>query len=140
MARSYKYLLLAAMASLAACTNDGDLGDLYGKWQLVGTESYLNFEGRICQLQIASSDRHELTSVWGGFRYTADSLFISVATADYAAGTTGVDGLTSPQLLQQFFGFTLPADNRLRLQYSLSPDRLILTQGDSQWTFRHYGF
>ena len=124
----------------SACTNDGDIGDLYGKWQLIGTEQYLNFEGKICQMQIVKADSHEIASVWCGFSYTADSLHINVATADYVAGTTAVDGLNTTELLKEFFRFELPENSKLHFGYSINDKQLILTQKENNWTFRHYGF
>lgn len=143
MARFSKLLYIAgilAAASFTACTNDGDIGDLYGKWQLTGTEQYLNFEGKICQMQIVKADSHEIASVWCGFSYTADSLHINVATADYVAGTTAVDGLNTTELLKVFFRFELPENSKLHFGYSINDKQLILTQKENNWTFRHYGF
>lgn len=168
--RSLAWVAMSLIALNTSCTNDGDLGDLYGKWQLNSMEanttnedgetlhyyaewnyndndSYLNFEGEICQMQIANDKRHELTSLWAGFEYTADSLFISVELADYNEGTTGMDGLNAPALLKKHFGMIMPFDeeyevyrNVLRFGYKLSSEQLILTNDTCAWNFRRYGF
>lgn len=143
MARFSKLLYIIgilAATCFTACTNDGDIGDLYGKWQMEGRESYINFEGSICQMQIVSSERHEISSIWAGFYYTTDSLFISVAKADYTPGTTAVDGKNAEKLLQEFFDMELPADSKLRFEYQVSDEALLLRQQSKTWKLRHYGF
>lgn len=143
MAKFSKYLYSISFIfflCFSACTNDGDIGDFYGKWQMEGKETYINFEGSICQMQIVNSEKHELSSIWAGYIYTADSLFISVAKADYTPGTTGVDGKNTNKLLQDYFDMQLPADNKMRFEYHLSDQALILKQGTKAWKLRHYGF
>lgn len=144
MASSYNYRKLALAACcvvLTACSqSDGYIGDFYGKWQLEGSESYLNFQHRICQMQIVNSQRHELTSIWSSFEYTTDSLFIDVRLADYTPGTTDVDGKNTTALLHDYFGLDLPKDGRLRFGYQLSAESLLLSAPDKTLKFRHYGF
>lgn len=168
------YLLPVAVLSLVtlstSCTNDGDIGDLYGKWQLEHLDAerltpegdrlhyylewqyndnraYFNFEGQICQMQIANDVHHELTSLWGSFRYTADSLFITVDQADYVEGTTGMDGLNSPKLLKKYFEMEFAYDEEyekyddtLRFRYVIDGQKLLLSNDSTTWQFRHYGF
>lgn len=162
----------------ASCTNDAEIGDLYGKWQLESIEatrttpegdklhytsswqyndfmSYLNFQDNICQIQVANDERHELVSVWNAFSYTADSLILHVAVADYTEGTLGFVDDDKREIIEKYLGMNCPCDvwydededeywydyyDELHFGYKLTPDALILTNDSTVWSFRHYGF
>lgn len=166
-------LVLGAIGLATSCTNDGDIGHLYGKWQLQGIEaisnesrpttawqshdcrSYLNFQDRICQIQVVDDQRHELASVWGTFTDTADSLILRIVTADYVEGATAFEGLDKRLLLEKYLGMNCPCDvyydaatdeyhhdyhYELHFGYVVTADKLILTNDSTCWSLRHYGF
>lgn len=171
-------LVLGATSLTSSCTNDAEIGDLYGKWQLQNIEatrttpdgdklhftsvwqyndfmSYLNFQDRICQIQVANDERHELASVWAAFSYTADSLILRVVTSDFVEETTGFIDDDKRQIIEKYLGMSCPCDvyyeededeyyydyhDELHFGYQLTSDLLILTNDSTRWQFRHYGF
>ena len=169
---------LIVLCLSSSCTNDDDIGELYGKWQLQSMEAtrthakgsqlhyftewqyddnkaYLNFEGKVCQMQIANDLRHELSSVWAAFSFTTDSLIMQVITADYVEGTIGLVDDNSRTMVERYFGMTFPYEdyyddyddeywreysNSLHFGYRVSADKLIITNDSTSWVFRSYGF
>lgn len=171
-------LVLGAVTLTASCTNDEEIGSLYGKWQLQNIEatritpdgdklhfttewqyndfmSYLNFQDKICQIQVVNGERHEFASVWGAFTYTADSLILRIVTSDYVEETTGFIDDDKRQIIEKYLGMSCPCDvwydededeyyydyyDELHFGYRATADQLILTNDSTCWQFRHYGF
>lgn len=133
--------LITSLFLSTSCKNDGDIGDIYGKWQLEGHESYINFEGKILQLQVVNAEKHELTSIWGWYEDRGDSLHLHFKLTDYVEGTSGMQGMNTTKILSTYFGIKLDAESDTQsYAYKIDSKKLLLHRGTDSWSFKHYGF
>ena len=141
MIRRFLALCFPTIALLSGCQNNGEIGDLYGQWQLTQINTpdtlaspqhlFLAFQSQVFFARITGTDAHYSGTLKGSWRQSGDSLFLSFYSSE---GQLASDAW----YVQHHFGFGGdPADLRFGLQ--LSPRSMILTQEEaSHWTFRKY--
>lgn len=126
---------------LASCQNDGEIGTLYGQWQLAevqqGTatitepaEVYFAFQNNVIFGRI-NTDDHYADCIQGVWTNTGDSLLLSFYIDDNNAS------IVSNYLTQRYLMNGNPRDLRFGLE-CLNDRRMILTQGEKRWTFRRF--
>ncbi len=133
---------LLALTALTACTNDGDIGDLYGQWQLTAysvhdtlhtsTQSFLSFQNATVQARVVYTDLHAAANLTGNFRHTTDSLFLQ-----FYVLSDNVEELTADTLAHRYFGFPSPSDLRFGVDL-LNDNHLRLSAEGDYWVFRKY--
>ncbi len=135
-------LLMAAMAlALAGCThNNGDIGPIFGQWQLRSitpdtdgaqppalpedAEMYWAFQSSTVRVDLCLP-RHEVRSSYGNYRLTDETLFLDFPDESYPQLIPGAGRQSQWQLLR----------------LSGSELTLRLTDADGQasvWTFRKW--
>jgi hypothetical protein len=126
-----------------ACTNDGDIGDLYGQWQLTAVETsdsvlyapsncFLSFQSQTVQSRIVYPEAHVAANVTGNYQHVGDSLLMQfyLVNDDY-------ENLTADTLMVRYYRFPTPRDMRFHI-LNLDNKKLILARGDALWSFRKY--
>ena len=133
--------LVVMLLYTASCThNDGDIGDLYGRWQLtemhVGdsvarpNDIFFSFQSSVVFTSYCHYDIHEAQDFRGIYRREADSMLIS-----YYTDTTYADKVQ--EFMTTRLGIADYTDVRLRV-VALDDDRLRLSNDGIDWTFRHF--
>lgn len=136
-------LLFALLATLTACTNDGDIGDLYGQWQLTSvqasdsslytpTNCFLSFQNRTVQTRIVYPEAHIAANVTGNYQHVGDSLLMQFYLVN-----DDFENLTADSLIVRYLRFTTPQNMRFRID-NLDRKKLILRSGETTWSFRNY--
>jgi hypothetical protein len=128
---------------LTACTNDGDIGDLYGQWQLTAVETsdsvlyapsncFLSFQSQTVQSRIVYPEAHVAANVTGNYQHVSDSLLMQfyLVNDDY-------ENLTADTLMVRYYRFPSPRNMRFHI-LNLDNKKLILARGDALWSFRKY--
>jgi hypothetical protein len=133
---------LLALTALTACTNDGDIGDLYGQWQLTEysvrdtcytpTQSFLSFQSQTVQARVVYSDLHTAANLTGNYQQPGDSLLLQ-----FYVLSDNIEELTVDALSQKYYGFATPRDLRFHLDL-LNKNHLRLSAGGDYWIFRKY--
>ena len=127
--------LLAIIALLPACTqNNGNIGPLFGRWQLLeialpdssinpeGT-LYLSFQNEVVLFQRLADDGHSTHTYFGTFVHTADSLLTNLSHDDHT--------------VLSYFHITDTTTPAFAVK-QLDRKRLILAAGDTTWIYRKY--
>lgn len=126
--------------TFTSCTNDGDIGELYGNWQIkeisktdtVSTPShlFLSFQSNVVYARVIVEDAHYGWELHGKFTHTGDSLIMTYFPMDNVG-----------EILRQYIEGEFLFDNykniRLRVDY-LSDSHMRLSQEDSHWTLRKF--
>lgn len=134
--------LLAATALLAtACThNDGDIGDLYGRWQLTEMQVadstatprdlFFSFQSSVIFVSYSHYETHEASDYAGNYVHSGDSLLIEM-----------VPRYGSSEPLQEFMSMRwgmADYDNiRLRVE-ALDKKVMRLSREEDYWLFRKF--
>lgn len=134
--------LLAATALLAAaCThNDGDIGDLYGRWQLTEMQVadstatprdlFFSFQSSVIFVLASDYDRHEANDFAGNYIHTGDSLIIEM-----------VPRYGSSEPLQEFMAarWGMPEHDNIRLRVEALDKKVMrLSREEDYWLFRKF--
>lgn len=142
--RSTCFCVLALCLTMgwSACQENGDIGDLYGQWKLIsrseGSEHeplaegygyYLSFQGKVVWAKVSYDEAHSYTDVFGNFQHEGNQLRMQFYQV--------VSGNSPEAIVSGRFGFEHPEDIRLEI-CTLDGDRLILSDGQRQWSFEHY--
>lgn len=129
------------LLSLSSCQNDGDIGDLYGQWQLTDITTadtlvsprdlYIAFQSQVFFAYITGTDAHYSGKLKGTWQQQNDSLYLSFYSTEEQIET-------DTWYIQHHFCFDgNPKDLRFGLR--LSSSSMVLTNGkQSQWKFRKY--
>ena len=88
---SFRYMIMAAISLLiltGCTTNNGDIGDILGQWQLTGissgdghatadtdTRMYWSFQSTTIKV-LTVSERHQTSETYGNFRISDETLFL----------------------------------------------------------------
>lgn len=126
---------------LTSCQNDGEIGTLYGQWQLTTaqletttitqpTQAYFAFQNNVIFGRVITDD-HYADFIQGVWVNTGDSLLLSFYTDDNNAD------IVTNYLTHRYLMTDDPRNLRFGLQ-CLDNDRLTLTQGNNRWTFRRF--
>ncbi len=139
---------LLLLSIIPSCVNDGDIGDLYGKWQLLRhttgdtetayRQSFMSFQNSVVQMQVVDADAHSYFSIWGNFVHRGDSLLCSFVSRDFVTGEADAE-LLLPTLMEKYFGMQVNTDNKIGFRIlRLDSKHLTLEQNNETWTFRYF--
>ncbi len=138
----YLPLLLSLGLAATACTNDGDIGDLYGQWQLTEyslddtryrpSQSFLSFQSQTVQARVVYTNIHSAANLTGNYQHLGDSLLMQ-----FYVLSDNTEQLTADALSLQYYGLATPDDVRLRVEH-LDSKTLRLSSGKDYWNFRKY--
>lgn len=142
------FVLFLTVLVVPSCTNDGDIGDLYGQWQLrqyqrgdsVATfdEAFMSFQNSVVQMQVSNSDAHRSFSIWGNFQHVGDSLFLDFTVTAIVKGEMASPPSIS-DLLLQYFALPVDSTNSSRLRIlRLDDGKLHLERGGEVWQYRKF--
>ena len=130
MAKFYRLLAIGCWLSaiagiLTACQEGREAGDLWGQWQLDGSDSqFISFSGSVTQLKNIGEGE-----VYGNFQHQGDSLFMQY----YSKKGEKTDTI----VVEQSFGFRPFNNVRVRIA-TLDNDHLVLTKDNRTWSFCKY--
>jgi hypothetical protein len=138
----YLPLLLSLGLAATACTNDGDIGDLYGQWQLTEyslddtrytpSQSFLSFQSQTVQARVVYTNIHSAANLTGNYQHLGDSLLMQ-----FYVLSDNTEQLTADALSLQYYGLATPDDVHLRVEH-LDSKTLRLSSGKDYWNFREY--
>ena len=141
--RKYSVFFLVVVNSLllfCSCTNDGDIGDLYGRWQLTDMQVsdstsqpddlFLSFQSSVVFFSVSQYELHNATDYRGGFQHRGDSLIMKFVPLD------GIGDNLSAELRNRL-GWTDRNNVRLHID-QLNKSRLRLSRGNDYWSFRAF--
>jgi hypothetical protein len=135
-------IFLVLATAITSCYNDGDIGDLYGRWQLqeyVVADSivrpnnlFLSFQNKTVQAQVLYSSAHVTATATGSYQQTADSLCMEfiLLNDDY-------ENLSLHPLFDKYFKFDTTQALHFHLD-KLNRSELWISQGNDYWHFRSY--
>ena len=126
---------------LSACThNDGDIGDLYGRWQLTEmrvadsiatpNDLFFSFQSSVIFVSVCNYDLHEAIDYAGNFIHSGDSLCIGMVPRDSVG-----EGLRS--FMSTRWGMADYDDVRLRIE-ALDRQQLLLSRSEDYWQFQRF--
>ncbi len=126
--------------TLSSCTNDGDIGDLYGNWQIkeiskidtIATPShlFLSFQSNVVYARVVDEEAHFGWELHGKFSHIGDSLMMTYFPMDNV-------GEILQQYIKDEFLFDDYKNIRLRVDH-LNDSHMILSQGNSRWTLHKF--
>lgn len=135
--------LALCLLTVVSCQENGEIGDLYGQWQLTSIEQdqhtthpdqlYLAFQNDCVFARITGTDHHFTYQLTGGFLHTGNILLLNLFIDDE---TEGADVMHS--YISNMFCFPEPhSDIRLQIE-QLDDKNLVLSQGNTIWRLRSY--
>ena len=142
MDRIITLALLAVLACLpTACThNDGNIGDLYGRWQLTEMQVadstatpddlFFSFQSTVIFVSVNHYELHEAIDYTGSYAHVGDSLFIRMVPHDSVG-----EGLR--QFMATRWGMPDHSHIRLRIEEQ-DKKRMRLSHEDDYWQFRKF--
>lgn len=127
----------------SSCQENGDIGDLYGQWQLTSiqhdleikspTGAFLAFQNDCVFARITGMDAHFTYQITGGFSQDKGILKLSFYIDEEKEGAE-----VTHQYLSTIFGFPLP-HNDIKFEIKqLDSSTLVLRNNDVIWQFRSY--
>lgn len=126
-----------------SCQENGDIGELYGQWQLVSFQhnsevqhpvnAFLAFQNDCVFARITGTDYHFTYQLTGGFIHEGKMLRLSFYIDENKEGAEVIH-----QYMSTLFGFPLPHNDILFEIEQIDSSKLILINGDNQWHFRSY--
>ncbi len=135
-------MICAALLSATACTNDGDIGDLYGNWQLRDcyvddtlthpNRVFMKFQDLTVEAQVVYPAVHLTATAVGNYRHEGDSLH-----AEFLHFSDDYEGLTLQPFLSKYFGFDSPESLHFKIEH-LDRTELRLSRGEEYWNFRSF--
>lgn len=135
--------LLATFTLMTSCQENGNIGDLYGQWQITSIQKgseiqhpnqvYLAFQNDCIFARIIETDYHFTYQIKGGFKHEGDNLNVSFFIDEEADGANIMH-----QYLSELFGFPLPHNDIHFEIRQLDAAKLILSNGTDIWQLRSY--
>lgn len=132
---------LLLLTSAVACQNDGDIGELYGQWQLTEVRSpqgttkhttcFFAFQSDVIFGRILT-DHHYADTMEGVWKHTGDSLLLTFYVND------GNRETLERYLLHDFGMEGDPADQRFGIGRLDGSQMILHRNGDTFWTFRKF--
>lgn len=78
--------LLFAILTSSCLHNNGDIGNLFGKWKLISIETddetlvfddiYVNFQNQVFSIQEIYSDNHMVTDIYSSYQNINDTIYV----------------------------------------------------------------
>jgi hypothetical protein len=125
MGKFFRLTFILAIASLVACQDGREAGDLWGQWRLKDSDThYLSFAGSVALFRIIPERQ-----VYANFQHVADSLFIQCCSVNADPADTIA--------IESKFGMKPFTNIRLKVQ-TIEDQTLVLTDGENHWAFRKY--
>lgn len=140
MSRYLIVFLITICSLLTSCQTNGNIGDLYGQWQLTDVQlpdshiqtqdAFFAFQNNVIFCRMLT-DAHYAGHFQGVWRQEGDSLLLSFYTHE------SQKEITQKYLMLYYYMYGDPNDLRFGIQ-RLDEERMILTQGDCCWSFRKF--